>query len=241
MAQQVEMFPLSHTTLDPSAVPLPGLSAPEPHTPPALTISKAAVDLIITEEVSDPAYYRRHYQHFDWPGGASGPTVGNGYDCGYCEHDEIQRDWVGIIPQGMIDVMKLAAGHTGQSGAAFVIRYRCAVTIPWDAAYRQFSEREVPKWIARVVEVLPNCDKLSPDSFGALVSLAYNRGPSFHLAGTRYAEMRAIAAHMEAGEFEKISNEIKAMKRLWPVGSGVWKRRDHEAALFTKGLLDKKD
>jgi hypothetical protein len=98
----------------------------------------------------------------------------------------------------------------------------------------------VPRWATTVRKALPNCDKLSPDCFGALVSLAYNRGASFSLAGERYAEMRAIKAHMAAGEFSKIPGEFRSMKRLWmtPSVRGVAARRDHEALLFQKGLAD---
>ena len=45
--------------------------------------SDAAIDLIVREEDSSPEFYAKHYQHFEWPQGASGPTVGIGYDCGY--------------------------------------------------------------------------------------------------------------------------------------------------------------
>ena len=41
---------------------------------------------------------------------------------------------------------------------------------------------------------------------------------------------------MEAGDFAKIPGEILAMRRLWPVGGDLWRRREHEAALFAKGL-----
>ena len=40
--------------------------------------SDAAIDLIVREEDSGPEYYAKHYTHFEWPEGASGPTVGIG-------------------------------------------------------------------------------------------------------------------------------------------------------------------
>jgi hypothetical protein len=62
---------------------------------PALNIraSMAGVNEIVTEEDSGEAYYTRHYEHFEWPQGASGPTVGIGYDCGYVTADQIRKDW----------------------------------------------------------------------------------------------------------------------------------------------------
>ena len=201
-----------------------------------LTISKKAIDFIIAEEDCDQAYYEQHCIGFEWPGGASGATVGIGYDCGYCSPSEIQSDWDGLISDGMIAYLKKASGLTHEAAHGFVRHYRGFVRIDWETAVRQFTEREMPKWITRVENALPNCDKLSPDSLGALVSLAYNRGASFHLLGDRYTEMRAINDHMIAGEFGKIPAEIKHMARLWAKGGDLWRRRYHEAELFSAGL-----
>ena len=71
------------------------------------------------------------------------------------------------------------------------------------------------------------------------MSLAYNRGCSFDLPGARFAEMRAIKAHMAALNFQAIPADILSMQRLWPRGGDLWNRRAHEAALFQKGLTAK--
>ncbi|HEX4847294.1 MAG TPA: hypothetical protein VFV30_04070, partial [Novosphingobium sp.] len=83
---------------------------------------------------------------------------------------------------------------------------------------------------------------LSPDSFGALVSLTFNRGPSYGKARSandpldRYREMRAIKAHMAVGNYAAIPAEISAMQRIWPTVAGLRRRRREEAALFRDGL-----
>lgn len=198
--------------------------------------SKAAFDLIVAEEDSDAAYYTRHYQHFDWPQGASGPTIGIGYDCGYVTVAEARADWAGIVSDDVIAHIVAACGMRGEAAHAFVQSRGSSVTVTWDQAIAEFQTREMPKWEARVSRTLPNSDFLNGDCFGAIVSIAYNRGASFDLPGPRYAEMRAIKAHMAAKEFAKIPAEILAMRRLWPAGGDLWKRRGHEAALFTRGL-----
>jgi len=60
------------------------------------------------------------------------------------------------------------------------------------------------------------------------------------MAGDRYAEMRSIKAHMASLQFGAIPADFRDMKRLWntPSVRGVAMRRDHEAALFQKGLSD---
>jgi len=200
-------------------------------------ISQAAFDLIVREEDGSEFYYTRHYEHFDWPAGASGPTVGIGYDCGYVTHSELRRDWAGIVSDATIAVLLPAVGLRGERAHAFVRMHRRSVTIPWNPAIAEFSTRELPKWIARVKAALPNYDLLSPDSRGALVSLAYNRGSGgFHDPGARYSEMRAITALMAARDFDKIPDEFLSMRRLWPEGGDLWRRRGDEAALFDEGL-----
>ena len=54
--------------------------------------------------------------------------------------------------------------------------------------------------------------------------------------GARFLEMRAIAGQVAARQFDKIPDEILAMRRLWPKGGDLWLRRGHEAALFQQGL-----
>lgn len=200
--------------------------------------SQAAIDLIVAEEVSSQAVYMAKYQHPEWPGGASGVTIGIGYDCGYSTANTIQGDWGDKLPAPMVKCLQDVAGIHGSPASSYAHMLRGAVTVQWDAAMAVFIGRDMPKWEGIVSRALPNTDKLSPDSFGALNSLAYNRGPSFDQQGDRYLEMRAIKAHMAAGEFDKIPGEFRSMKRLWPNVPGLQHRRDHEADLFEKGLAE---
>lgn len=198
--------------------------------------SQAAIDLIVAEEVSSKAYYEANYQHPEWPGGMSGVTIAIGYDCGYSTRAIIQADWGDKLPAAMVEALADVSGITGSAAHSHAQALRHVVTVPWDAAMAVFSQRDMPKWEAKVAASLPNTEKLSPDSFGALVSLAYNRGASFQNQGDRYMEMRAIYHFMAIESFAQIPDDIRAMKRLWPAVKGLRDRRDHEAALFEKGL-----
>lgn len=221
----------------PVPTPAPKPAAPAQPRPGGLRSSPAALDLIVAEEDSNEAYYARHYQHFEWPQGASGPTVGIGYDCGYVTAAELRADWSGIVDDATIAALERACGLRGAAAQAFVHARGASVTIPWDRAIAEFRDREMPKWERHVAAALPNTALLSGDCFGALVSLAYNRGAGgFSAPGARYAEMRAIKAHMAAKEFARIPGEFLSMRRLWPSGGDLWRRRGHEAALFERGL-----
>ncbi len=207
-----------------------------------MIISQAAIDLIIAEEVSSEAVYRKRYTRPEWPGLSSGPTVGIGYDLGQAFAASIRNDWLPHLPAEMVEVMASCAGKTGPAGQVMTTRIRDDVNVPWEAAMAVFREHDVPKWIGIVKLHLPHCDELSADSLGALVSLAYNRGPSFDSQGTRYTEMRSIKAHMNMRQFEHIPSDIRSMKRLWEGNKstrGLVLRREHEAQLFEAGLSPK--
>ncbi len=199
--------------------------------------SSRAILLIVTEEDGSQNYYVATEEHFSWPGGASGPTVGVGYDCGQETAASIRADWSPYIDEARVAILVSAAGLSGARGQEFTAAHRNEITITWQEGLAQFSGHELPKWEAIVEAALPNCDKLSGDSFGALVSLAYNRGPSFNSPGSRDLEMRNIKAHMAAEQFSLIPNEFLSMRRLWPQGGDLWNRRTHEALLFRDGLL----
>lgn len=204
----------------------------------AIKSSQAAVDLIVREEDSGPDYYARHYTHFEWPQGASGPTVGIGYDCGYSTPEQIRLDWAGFVSGETATALMRAAGLKGEAAHQFVRAHGASVTITWDQAIAQFTAHELPKWEAKLVHDLPNTDMLSGDSFGALTSLIFNRGDGgFHAPGGRFLEMNAISRHMADKQFAKIPGEFLAMRRLWPPNGDLWNRRGHEAALFEKGLM----
>jgi hypothetical protein len=212
------------------------LPASAPGMPKGLRSSQDAINLIVVSEVSSKATYTKLYQGPTWPGGQSGVTFGIGYDCGYSTAAQIDADWAPHLPVEIVEAMQGVAGITGSAAHSHAHKLVGKVIIPWDAAMAVFEDRDMPKWENTVARSLPNTDKLHPDSFGALVSLAYNRGASFSTPGSRYAEMRSIHQHMAGQTFSLIPNDFRAMKRLWPKMLGLRLRRDNEAALFAKGL-----
>lgn len=204
-----------------------------------MAISKKATDLIVSYEVGSKKLYEQKYQRPVWPGASSGVTIGIGYDVGYQTKTQLWKDWEGKIPNDMIALLETAVGVTGAAAKPLAAKLAKEVKVPWDAAYAVFESSTLPRFEKSVVDKLPNTNSLSPDSFGALVSLAYNRGPSFNLKGERYTEMRNIKTHMVNKDFGKIPAEIRAMTRIWKgttVENGLTRRRNDEAKLFEDGL-----
>jgi hypothetical protein len=203
---------------------------------PTMLISQDAFELIVQEETGGEAYYNKTEQSTDWPGGASGVTIGIGYDCGYETAGTIGADWSARLPEATVAELCSVAGIHGSPARAHAKELHASIDVPWDVALDVFKTRDVPKWEKIVQDALANTGDLSGHSFGALVSLAFNRGASFHEPGPRYAEMRAIASLMAAKQFAEIPAQIRAMSRLWPTTKDLRDRRQHEAALFEKGL-----
>ena len=157
------------------------------------------------------------------------------YDVGEHTVAELRADCKGILDDATIARLEPACGVHGAE-AEPIARQLQDIFITWEQAVALARRAIIPKWIEIVRKHLPNTDKLSPDSLGALVSLTFNRGPSFSKEGERFSEMRAIRQHMANREFDKIPGEIRAMKRLWPTIEGLQRRRDREAELFERGL-----
>jgi hypothetical protein len=202
-----------------------------------MQISQKAIALIVREEVSSKAYYERHYVHPEWPGGASGVTVGIGYDLGYATAAKIKADFGALVDPGSLAAMVECAGVKGAAAQGLCARVRSRITVSWDAGYSVFMNRDIPSWIAATARALPNCALLSPTCLGVLTSLDYNRGTGgYSAAGDRYLEMRQIKAAMASKDFAAIPGYLDHMARLW--SSGVAGRRHREAALFREGLKE---
>ncbi|CAD6552997.1 glycoside hydrolase family protein [Paraburkholderia sabiae] len=202
-------------------------------------ISDKAVELIVTFEVTSEAAYNRLYTHPVWPQGQSGCTIGIGYDLGYVDAQHMSADW-GAAQLAPADIATLGGvcGLKGASAQQALPRVK-SVSVPFAAANTVFRQVTLQRTIAQTIAKLPNAATLKPDCLGALVSLVYNRGPSFGAAGDRYTEMRAIAADVANGNLTDIPNQIRSMKRLWanqPNLQGLVRRRELEALLFEEGL-----
>ena len=209
---------------------------------PAPKPSQRAIDLIIGFEVTSQAAYTKLYSHPIWPGGASGVTIGIGYDLGYASPAEIRAAWDPQVSAAMVAAMVSVAGLKGAPAKAALAGVKAAIDVPWAAASAVFGGVTLGLTSQQTSRALPNCDALSADSFGALVSLTYNRGASYtksrdpHDPTDRYREMRAIQKAMAANNFAAIEGEILAMQRLWPGVAGLQRRRRAEAKLFKDGL-----
>lgn len=188
-------------------------------------IPKAAIDLILDAEGID--------QPWRWPGGASGITIGYGYDLGY--ETTFENDWSGLLLSGQIERLKAALGHSGVPAKLMAPRFRDIEITP-ESALAVFENKTLPHYEDETLRTFPGLDKLPLLVRGALVSLVFNRGSG--MIGPRRVEMRAIRDAVAAGNLPEIARQLRLMKRLWAGQglNGLLTRREAEAALVESAL-----
>src|SRR5437868_9631658 len=98
-------------------------------------ISQKAVQLILNVEGLD--------QPDEWPGGASGITIGIGYDLGYTTVDRFESDWGDVLPASQIQRLKEVVGLHGLSAKVRADEFSDIKIKPEDAK-KVFAERTIP-------------------------------------------------------------------------------------------------
>jgi hypothetical protein len=195
-----------------------------------------AVTFIAIEEVGSRAYFDTHCARPDYPGGASGVTIGVGYDLGYQQNFE--GDWAGFLTDGQIAQLSACKGLTGVDAKAAIDQV-ANIVVSWRSAWGVFLKTTLPQNVELTRNIFPSPVVLPGLCLGALVSLVYNRGTkmqdSTSHAGDR-REMRDIRDALAAGNVAAVPDSLRSMKRLWPEGSDLFQRREHEALLFEEGL-----
>jgi hypothetical protein len=226
--------PKTWTAIVAKLVPIEPVSTPVESS----TLSAKALKLILDYEVGGgQRYYDRALKHPSYPGGASGVTIGIGYDLGYNTSAQFAIDWK-ALDSASFEKLKSCLGAKSSKAKALIPGVK-SISIPWDLALDVFQKNTLPRFIRETIKAFPGSDKLHPDTFGALVSLVFNRGGS--MTGSSRAEMLNIKKAIIAGRgdiYVYIAQQIVSMKRLW-VGKGLdglLTRRDEEAKMV-KGCV----
>ena len=169
-----------------------------------------------------------------WPGGASGITIGIGYDLGYVTVDEFESSWGDVLPEDHRLRLIRGVGLRGQRARARAAEF-ADIRIARLAAENVFRQRTITAYQFRTQQAFPGVGLLPLDAQGALVSLVYNRGGSMvdKPGEDRRREMRAIRDAVPRGDLREVAAQLRSMKRLW-IGQGLdglLRRRDAEALL----------
>jgi peptidoglycan hydrolase-like protein with peptidoglycan-binding domain len=200
-------------------------------------IPTRAVAFIAREEVSGRDYYDRFCTRPTWPGGASGLTIGVGYDLGY--QSDFARDWADLLSPVELARLKPWIGIKGSEASTGPGRLT-GMSVPWHAAWEGYIRRTLPQEVrkTRATFTAPVGRRLPKLCLGMLVSLVYNRGTAMQddSVNDRRREMRQIRDAVTSGCYDEVPDLLRSMRRLWPAGNGLRARRDREAEMFEQGL-----
>jgi GH24 family phage-related lysozyme (muramidase) len=199
-----------------------------------LSISPESRDLIVEFETGGKSYYQAKLQRPTWPGGASGVTVGIGYDVGYNTRAAVLSDW-SALPEGSRNALASAAGVKGVAAKSRAAALKW-ISVPWPVAEDLFVKNTMPRFGKMTSQVFPGITTTHGHVQGAMLSIVFNRGAS--MAGNGRVEMRSIRSAIAAGNVRPVPGQIRAMKRLW-IGKGLpglLRRRDAEAALIERSF-----
>lgn len=192
-------------------------------------ISKESIELIFSFE----GYEK--YPYVPSNSSESGVSIGYGYDLGHQTSTQIKKDLSEFYPQQEVDKFLLTQGLKGENARAALTNVK-EIPISKENAIN-LAMRTKERFAQMTVDVYPETIKLHPHCQGALLSLIYNRGNLINSSDKR-KEMKEIQEHLQSGNYSRIPEAIRSMKRLWE-GSGqggLVKRRESEAILFEKGL-----
>lgn len=196
-----------------------------------MNLSERGIERIIYWETGGRTEYGPHPE---WPGEASGITIGIGYDLGHTPATETSRVWAPHLPSSTLAPLVAVSGRKGEA-AQVVLPHVRHLVVPWAAALAVFETVTLPTWYMRTLRIWPQVVELPGDCAAALVSLVFNRGAS--LTGDRRREMAEIQGLLRVGELKQIPHAIREMQRLWPDTAGLRRRRREEADLFEAGLV----
>ncbi|MEI6654289.1 MAG: hypothetical protein WCP45_05940 [Verrucomicrobiota bacterium] len=202
-----------------------------------LRISPESRELIIRYETGGMAEYNATLQHPEVPPGASGITIGIGYDLGYNTPNQIAADWSGVLPAPQVARLQSVAGKTGAAARAALVRVK-DIRVPWEAALKVYETRTVPRFARDTVRAYPGVLNLPNHMQGVMLSTSFNRGTAFSPYDRR-RELVWSRDDIAAGRIARLPSYQLQMRRLWPSVAGLQRRYAAHAGLMQRDLDSK--
>ena len=212
---------------------LEAVAEPLPPTP-ASNVELETAKLISGFEITSEAVYVKKYRGVICPGGASGPTIGIGYDLGTQTAATIRADW---REHPDVDRLATASGQVGPGACAAWRNAHRDIRVELPMAQQVFASRVLPDYTRQAQRALrKGWDGNTQHAQGAMKSLGYNRGWS--MSGDRNREKREIRDNcFPAGDARCTAAQLRAMPRIWvgtPIERGMTARRNEEATFAVR-------
>jgi hypothetical protein len=184
--------------------------------------------------------------HPYWPGGASGITLGVGWDAGYHTTEQLRETWSELDEP----TLRTLAGVSGQRGAPAhdLLPRVIDLQIPETVSQRVLASSLSKTFYPLVQRLFSTLDQLPLEAQVVMISVVFNRGPSigqepdWHVVREldRRWEMRRMQVDVKEGDLFGIYAHLGTMKRLWeshgPRGLPL-RRRDEQALI--RPLVDR--
>lgn len=201
---------------------------------PSPDLPSRGVTFIAAEEVGGRDFYERHTAMPHWPGGASGITIGVGYDLRFSQ-EIFEPDWGDRLPA---DLLAALQPHLGERGSREKAEALSNFRIPWTTAWQVFIGRSLPLQVGHTRSAYATLDRLPGLCRSVLVSLVFNRGGAMQdkPGKDRRLEMRRIRDLLAQDRLDEVPEQLLAMRRHWPDARGLRERREREADLWREGL-----
>ena len=224
---------------------LEGFLAPKPIpvVPGAsMIVSRKGLDMIVGYEVSSKENYIAKLQSPILPAGASGITIGIGYDLGHNSKEQIIADWGALVSAATLALMLDASGLKGGAAQPALAKMK-NIKIPFESAMDVYYHTTVPRYARLTRSAFPGVEKLPPDAQSAILSLVFNRGSGTKVTATDKSrqEMANMVPLVKAGDLAGIAREFRSMKRLWlgkPGMKGLITRREKEAVMIENATFN---
>ncbi len=184
--------------------------------------SQQGLEFIFSIEVGP---LKRIAAHLYWPGGASGVTLGSGYDMKLRKKEDVVNDLTAIgVPKKAAESASEGVGLHGAAAKDFARHNERLISLS-DEQQIKLLRQVVPAY-ERIVN-RHNRMSLAQHEFDALVCFAYNPGGSFipiaHAINTRHLELAAGLMRMRV---------FSGGKKL----AALVYRRERETGLLLKGV-----
>jgi GH24 family phage-related lysozyme (muramidase) len=229
-AIEATTIPLAPPPVIPESEKPPVVLPPPPDLTPlghAFLLSTGGHALILEFETGGQQGYN---QRPEWPGGASGVTVGVGYDTGYYSHKVILADWQSLADYDRARLADCSGLTDGRAHERTKTLHDLVVR--WDLAVDVFDRVDVAREFANAKRAMPGFEDLRANAQAAIISTGFNRGWSF--AGPNRVEWRAIRDLVPIRDYEGIAAQERKMVRVWAgtsIESGMRRRRTAESNL----------